>query len=291
MLKINDRDLDAHSLAVLVGLQSVVNQELVYTAKVDAAKKAWDNKLSTKSKQEAFQAVRKTLALMCVGSIRCAYCEDSLADEIEHIKPKSFFPERTFDWQNYLFACGPCNGPKGNRYGVTTAIGIEETVRKRNAVILPPPIGQSALIDPRQEDPLNFLELDLGGVTDTGEEIAGTFEFLPSENATEIEQARAEFSIDVLGLNREVMRVARENAFGGFRARLREYVAEKKRGANQDRLDQLRDDLLSTPHLTVYAEMRRQKQYLPAIADLFELAPEAEAWSLTKLLRSDVNGH
>ena len=39
--------------------------------------------------------------------------------------------------------------------------------------------------------------------------------------------------------------------------------------------------LLSTPHLTVFAEMRRQKAYLPQIAHLLAIAPEAETWPLT----------
>lgn len=194
---------------------------------------------------------------MCIGPVRCAYCEDSLADEVEHIRPKTLFPEQVFRWDNYLFACGPCNGPKGSRYGVISNDKIEEFVRTRGGQINPPPDGESALIDPRTEDPMEFLELDLGGTTPDGVELSATFEFLPKDTASVVAQARAAFSIDVLGLNREVMRVARENAFGGFRARLREYVDEKVNGASDARLKELRDDLLCTPHLTVFAEMRQ----------------------------------
>jgi hypothetical protein len=37
-----------------------------------------------------------------------------VTDEAEHINPKDLYLERVFDWANYLYACGPCNGPKSN---------------------------------------------------------------------------------------------------------------------------------------------------------------------------------
>jgi hypothetical protein len=217
---------------------------------------------------------------MCVGPVRCAYCEDSLADEVEHVRPKNLFPELAFRWPNYLFACGPCNGPKSNRYGVVVGDIVEEFVRRPRDPILPPPEGPTALVDPRTEDPTEFLELDLGGVAADGLVLDGTFDFLPREEVAVSAQARAAFTIDVLGLNREIMRVARKNAFGGFRARLREYAEEKEAGAEVVELSRLRTDLLRTPHLTVFAEMRRQRNVLPEVDELLARAPEAAAWSL-----------
>lgn len=282
MLRIAKRALADGARKVLEELQAQVDATPSYEAKVEAAKKAWDNKNSTTAKKDAFQTIRHTLAQMCIGPVRCAYCEDSLADEIEHIRPKNFFPDVVFSWENYLFSCGPCNGPKGSRYGVLNGDVVEEFVRGRKDPVTPPPAGPSALIDPRIEDPLDFLELDLGGATPDGDMLSGTFQFFPrDENISAADQARAKFTIQVLGLEREVMRVARENAFGGFRARLREYVAEKQNGASPQRLRVLQDGLLKTPHLTVFAEMRRQKRFLPEIKHLFEKAPEAEQWELT----------
>lgn len=280
MLQIVERQLAPSAHTTLESLQALIDAEPNYASMVEAAKRAWDTKTSTRAKADAFLAVRKTLAEMCIGPIRCAYCEDSLADEVEHIRPKNFFPAHVFRWENYLFACGPCNGPKGSRYGVISNGAVVEVFRAPKGPVIPPPAGASALIDPRTEDPLEFLELDLGGTTPDGTELPATFEFLPKDTATLLAQARATFSINVLGLNREVMRVARENAFGGFRARSREYVVEKESGASDGRIDELRDDLLSTPHLTVFAEMRRQQAYLPAIQALFLAAPEAANWPL-----------
>jgi hypothetical protein len=215
---------------------------------------------------------------MCVGSVRCSYCEDSLADEVEHILPKNLFPEHTFQWQNYLFACGPCNGPKSNKYGVILNNSVSEFIRKKDDRIVPPPGGQSALINPRIEDPTLFLELDLGGVTPDGTTLDATYEFIAHDGLSAADHARAQFSILVLGLNREVIRAARENAFSGFRARLKEYVDARQTNASQAELSILKQAILNAPHLTVFFEMRRQRGWLPQINYLFSNAPEAIDW-------------
>lgn len=280
MLRIADRDLAPKAVSVLDALQAIVDSAPDYPKRVVAAKDQWQEKTSTVAKSNAFRTVRATLADMCVGPIRCSYCEDSLADEIEHIYPKNLFPEVTFRWSNYLYACGPCNGPKSNRHGIVVKDTVEEFKRGRAEVIVPPPDGPVALINPRMEDPLEFLELDIGGVTPDGVQIDGTFDFLSVDSLSRADGARAIFTIEVLGLNREVMRVARANAFRGFRARLREYVVEKEHECSATRLMQLKEDLLRTPHLTVFAEMRRQRLVWPEIDHLFQRAPEAESWSL-----------
>ena len=282
MLAVGQRVLPATAAAVLADLQAVVNAGADYSARVGAAKVQWDQKGSTQAKAAAFRIIRATLAEMCVGPVRCAYCEDSLADEVEHILPKTLFPERTFDWHNYLYACGPCNGPKSNRYGVLTGVEIVEVVQRRGVPVVPPPPGVSGFIDPRTEDPLLFFELDMGGVTPRGDLIEGTFELLPASGLPDAVAARAKFTSNVLGLNREVIRVARANAFGGFRTRLREYAECKEAGDLAADLARRERDLLSTPHLTVFAEMQRQRALLPEINDLFKRVPEALAWILVR---------
>ncbi len=51
---------------------------------------------------------------------QCAYCECSLnskrVQQVEHFKPKSLFPLSAYDWDNYLLACGGCNGPKSDKW-------------------------------------------------------------------------------------------------------------------------------------------------------------------------------
>jgi hypothetical protein len=282
MLRIADRALPAGTLKTLAQLQVKVDAGADYAAQVALAKIQWDGKTSSQAKKATFLSIKSNLDQMCVGPRRCAYCEDSLADEIEHILPKNLFPEATFRWGNYLFACGPCNGPKSNRYGVVDGGAVVEFIRKRGDPVVHPPAGPAGCIDPREEDPLALLDLDLGGQTPGGEVFAGTFNFMPAENLSADDLARAEFSIDVLSLNREVMCVARANAFGGFRARLVEYRTLREQGGVGAILTRLRDDLLNTPHLTVFAEMRRQRASLPEIDGLFAAIPEATAWPLSR---------
>src|SRR5260221_6230464 len=65
-----------------------------------------------------FREVRKALKQMCSGAQRCAYCEDSASNQVEHMRPKDLYPEQVFQWLNYTYACGLCNGPKNNRFGI-----------------------------------------------------------------------------------------------------------------------------------------------------------------------------
>lgn len=280
MLRISDKDLAASANTVLNQMQSQVDREATYPDQVTKASALWDAKRGTRPRREAFATIRDTLATMCIGPVRCAYCEDSAADEIEHVYPKSLFPERAFQWSNFLFACGPCNGPKSNKFGVLALGKVSEFCRTKDELVAPPPTGISALVDPRVEDPTEILELDLGGVTPDGDEIPGTFLFVPRSGISESEEARADFTIRTLGLNREIVRMARRNAFGGFRARLREYVAKIRENAAAEALDLLRADIIGTPHLTVFFEMRRQRSLLPEVDQLLNDAPDAALWRL-----------
>lgn len=60
-------------------------------------------------------AVRDGLIKSSQG--KCAFCECIPSEggniEIEHFKPKSEYPEFTFEWDNFLPSCRKCNGSKG----------------------------------------------------------------------------------------------------------------------------------------------------------------------------------
>ena len=142
MLKISHSVLTNSAVRVLGELHNKVNRVASYEEKVAVAHDLWMTKRSTKEQRNAFKDIRTALEQMCVGFARCTYCEDSLADEIEHIKPKSLFPDLTFSWNNYCFACGPCNGPKSNRYGVILAGQLNEFFRKKmNPLCLRPKVS------------------------------------------------------------------------------------------------------------------------------------------------------
>jgi uncharacterized protein (TIGR02646 family) len=268
------------TLSVLADLQASVDAANDHAARVEAARREWARKTSTERKKIAFKDVRDTLSRLCVGARRCHYCEDSAADEIEHVRPKNHFPSLTFRWENYLFSCGPCNGPKSNHYGY---VEHDQVVQFSPTNGHPPPDLPEALIHPRNSDPRDFLELDLGGTAPNGRELTPTYHFLPYPNLSHTDKKRAEFTIEILDLNRELLRVARMNAFEGFRARIIEYRLARENNEPAANLAQLRLSILATPHLTVLSEMRRQASVLPFMRQALELAPELAEWSLVRV--------
>ena len=67
-------------------------------------------------KRYAQPDVREALRTMYRN--QCCYCEGRITDvsydHIEHRRPKSKFPDRTFDWENLHLACPKCNIKKSD---------------------------------------------------------------------------------------------------------------------------------------------------------------------------------
>ena len=112
-------------------------------------------------------------------------------------------------------------------------------------------------------------------------DLLGTFLMLPRDDLASDDADRADFTIETLKLNRDLLLEARENAYGGYRARLTEYRVWRDDGADQVELDRLQGDLLSTPHPTVWEEMKRLSSRIPDLTNLFQDVPEALDWRLT----------
>lgn len=73
---------------------------------------------------------------------KCAFCESYLghteSPHIEHYRPKSKYPELTFEWENWLSSCGRCNDKKWAHFPLCDDI--------------------PCLIDPTTEDPEQHIE-------------------------------------------------------------------------------------------------------------------------------------
>ncbi len=164
--------------------------------------------------------------------------------------------------------CGQCNGGKNNRFSIVepgTGELVEGT-RRRRARVTPPQEGAAALIDPRRENPLDFIILDL----------RDTFEFTPFADAGTVEFRRADYTIDLLRLNdRGYLTEARRNAGGAYEALLERYVTLTQDGASHRQVARLKRCILGNPHPTVWAEMKRQHGRHDSLATLFQAAPEA----------------
>src|SRR4051794_35300208 len=82
VLGLDDPGLPDDAYRGLADYQKTIDDVGFYEARVAAAKKEFRRR-NTKS-NAVFNAVRTSLDLMCSGARRCGYCEDSVADEVEH---------------------------------------------------------------------------------------------------------------------------------------------------------------------------------------------------------------
>ena len=263
--------LPAPAALKLADYQAEINTAPSYAEQVQEAEKQWKRR-NTKQ-NPAFRTVRKTLETLCCGQKRCGYCENSAADEIDHVRPKSFYPDAAFVWENYVYACGLCNGAKLSQFALFTGTkrDFTELRRGKNDALVPPPTGEDVFIHPRWENPLDFFTLDL----------RDTFEFIPlyEEDEDPVAWRRADYTISVLKLNtHDYLVKARRTAYQDFRARLREYIAERNAGTPSDALLIFVEALQCCNHQAVWQEMKTQHTQIKELAALFADAPEALLW-------------
>ncbi|MFW0718843.1 hypothetical protein [Pedobacter sp. N23S346] len=256
--------------------QDQIDSLATFQLRSDKAK----NVFSTRNRigNKVFDAVKVKLTEMCSGARRCVYCEDSVADEVEHIHPKDLYPNLCFHWDNYVYACGNCNGPKNNKFAIFRKDnGNFHNVNPQGKMKATEPLeGNDALINPRIEDPLDFCILDL----------SSTFKFVVVAKGGTDDAFKADYTYnEVLRLNdREFLRKARENAYTNYKSRLGYYTTKKVEGVAQDKLDNLVLNLKQEAHPTVWKEMQRyhSKGILKSIDkdldDLFIKSPEALNW-------------
>jgi hypothetical protein len=270
MILIANKDISNSTSLALATYQSLVDSRASFAEKVEEAKRRF-SQYNVKG-NPTFDDIKRTLVEMCMGPERCHYCEDSKADEVEHIQPKDWFPERCFQWGNYCYVCGPCNGPKNNKFAI---FGNEsnvpiELVRKKGDPIIEPPLGELVLLNPRTENPLAFLFLDL---------LNRQYVFTEMHEKGSRDYERANYTIRILGLNsRSYLVKARKNAYNNYKARLTEYIHQKTGSGPKKKLDELIDNLKQEHHQTVWQEMKRQFDFIPELTVLFEQAPEAFGW-------------
>lgn len=262
MIHLRSDPCPAEILGELAQHQRRVDEAGGYVQQVKAAATAWESC----RKKKVLRDVRGLLRAMCSGSARCMFCEDSAGAHIEHFRPKSRYPGLVFAWANLLYACSVCNERKGSRFKIRRADG--RILRLRSRARTAPPAGEPLLIDPRHDDPMEllFLELETGKLMPRSE--PGTPGF-----------SRAISTIKTLGLNeRDAFRRARRRMFLTYRTLLERYVARKRKGAAPAELRRLIEVIRGHGHRTVWEEMKRQREQRPKLRALFAQAPEALTW-------------
>ena len=116
---------------------------------------------------------------------KCGYCErrcdgPAIAPTVDHFRPRSKFPELTYVWSNWVFACFRCNDIKANLWPDSGYV---------DPCAIPP-----------DERPETYFEVDVV----TGEIIAK-----PSLSAAD--KRKAQNTIDDVGLNADDVRKSRLN--------------------------------------------------------------------------------
>ncbi len=259
MLKLGTVDLADELATYLNDQQADIDGQADYATQVERARVLWKGRSAA-----TFLQIRAALVSLCHGAQRCHYCEDSVGDEVEHVRPQAFYPSQSFRWTNYLYSCGQCNGAnKRDRFAIFDTVGaVVELTRSKDAPVVAPPDGPSVFIDPRVDDPVEFLELDL----DTGL-------FLPRIAPPHRDHLRARFTIDVLGLNRrDYLSKSRRNAFASYVDSARQYVTARASGASAAELAQRQKDIAERHHRSVWFEMKRLAT--TEFREIFGPAPE-----------------
>ena len=274
MIKLSDDIFPAQDvLDKLKEYQDEIDALPTFAERSQKAKKSFSGKNTNRNR--FFNAIKEKLTEMCSGARRCVYCEDSVGDEVEHIRPKDFFPESCFVWENYVYACGNCNGPKNNKFAIFRT-DTDEFYDVRLNLGAAPPKGKDAMINPRNENAMNYCMLDL----------RDTFKFVIIKTSGTKEHQKADYTFnEVLRLNeREFLRKARRLAYGNYKARLDSYTKQKTAGVSQNQLDNMIEEIKGESHPTVWKEMQRYfargflQPFDQDLHNLFIESPEALDW-------------
>lgn len=294
MIQLSSKPLSKEATDGLATLQDAVDNQNSFVAQAAEAARLWSNKPS-----KTFSVVKQVLIDMTVSVQTCNYCENNEGTDIEHIYPKSHFPSRCFNWDNYILACGKCNThEKSDDFAIFDPLNSNNLIklsRQKPNDRTKPMTEDGALISPRLENPLDYLWLSL-------QPIGKRLIFIPKEtDKTARHYIRADYTIDLLKLNRDQLATARFQAAKYFISRLTIFANVKAADnfeeleaamddfkpinttipfseEQQNILDSTKADILHYPHPTVWAELKRQRHNLTKTNALFQNVPEALFW-------------
>ena len=214
-----------------------------------------------KTPKRAFDEIRSVLSANSPAGNACYYCERDRYRDIEHIWPKRHYPEHCFSWQNYVYACTICNqDAKRDKFAVFQKDDEYVVFDRTLPFDQPVPQGDPVQIDIRSEDPLEFLQLDL---------LTGRFVAIGSNLRS---RRRGEYTRDLFDLDNDALCRIRKQAVNHFYDYLSRFVKAK----SDDRTDdaaRLLVEIGELPFPTVLAEMRRQSNTMPLLAELFKQIP------------------
>jgi uncharacterized protein (TIGR02646 family) len=228
MIQLSKKDLSKDVQDELNRLQSQIDHQKGFTERIQKAQLLWNTKGGIRGKT-AFNTISTDLLNLCVYIGVCNYCEQNEANDIEHIYPKSFFPESTFKWENYLLACKQCN----------SGIKLDQChVLDQNSDVLKlqrgdePPFQTISFINPRIETPNDYMILNT---------LSHKFEVF--DELDKKRKNKAHSTLEILELNtRDILIQARKSAANHYY----EKISRLARILNANTIDELAEAL--TPY-------------------------------------------
>ena len=286
----SNQTLTTATQAQLTALQRKVDNKVSFAEKAAKAQSLWHGINSPPNRKAAFVEIREKLMKMCVSVGICNYCEQSEANDIEHIYPKSFFPIFAFVWTNYLLVCKQCNTAfKLDKCFVMDSSGtIHVTVRGQE-----PTHPTIAFINPRTENPATSMIMN-----------TQNFEFEILDGLSTTDYNKADKTIEILALNtRDTLIATRKAAAIYFYHR----IELLNRLLNADTIEQIhhlltpydaylddtktltelksdikvgfKQDILQHAHPTVWAAIKLvDSKTTPKWMTLFQQLPEVLTW-------------
>lgn len=273
MIQIDNNQLPENLELFLKNLQLKVDSKNTFSEKVLLAKSLWETK-GGKIGKVAFGEIKNILETMCVSINTCNYCEQSEAGDIEHIYPKSFFPESAFIWTNYLFACKQCNtGLKLDKcYVIDDANNLIYLERG-----LEPIYKNIAFINPRIENPNSFMYLNME---------TWTFDIL--DEISIVDKFKAEKTIEILELNtKDILKEKREKISFEIYDKL-ERFSKIKMANSIDEIKIAHHPLEDIFDFTLPIE-ELKKQKAESVKKHIKKAPHPTVWYFIKKISSKTN--
>lgn len=164
---------------------------------------------------KALKEIRAKLEAMASGLQRCMYCEDSEGTDLEHFWPKALYPGRAFLWLNLLLACSRCNSNfKREQFPLDTS-------------------GAPLLIDPTVDEPREHLHLS------------------PTTGKFTHRTPKGEESIQVFGLDRDLLEKGRQDAWRVLQVLLVEYDTARS-GEDALYAEELKTTICRHPFASVF---------------------------------------
>ena len=298
MIAFSPNNLSPTAQAHLDALQTEVNAATKISREEGYKKAAdlWTKRKNQQADKPIWAEIEENLADAHPRKGLCQYCEFDRHAPTEHVFSKKHYPNRAFRWVNYLKICTKCNSEyKGDSFAVFNPAGSAThfDLPITRGTYPEPPNDDAVLIQPRLENPQDFMLLDLT-----------TGKFIANFGTDDRGKAKAKYTIDLLHLNTDdVLLRHRKKAYFQYANKLETYskikvsvdfnsllaalpmskqvivkqnndfYTEKTRLLNVFEND-IKDDLFPT----VWAEMKAQRALFSHLNDCFQQNPETLTW-------------